>query len=980
MKHILTLLISMFAIISHAQQMVPTDIPTPNASDLGRYGNTPISYYTGAPDISIPIYEMRVKDAVLPISLRHDATGVLMNTLPGWTGHNWTLLAGGAITRVRQNMYDEEMPSTKTVSNYFSQYAQMKYNWNNNDFLKNYSVQAYNDYQPDIFHFTFLGKTGRFFLGNDGQWKVCCDENIDVVFDINNQDNYISPFIDNYININNQTTLPPKVIKGFILRDSNGYIYEFGGNNDAIDYTTPFFSQALKDEFNSLQASEEESFHASTWYLTSIKDKYGNELFNLQYERGKFIAQFYNFNEEIELIEHTVAEDIQTGVHNQTGNSDFPYNGALNSPVYLKQINAADGEVVKFISEDSPISSPDLYPRLNIFGYTNNIYNTPFYYLQTEDSKIAKYQYNPSNTSKRYQPLMATRMRELKEIHIDAGDNFALNIVNLSYDYNKRIHLTDIAFTNYKKTVPYGHYHFDYNGYSYLPEDYLTLKTDHWGYYNGNDYHIGDLDARQKKETEPGVALYGLLTRITYPTGGCTELEYESNHFSSCTSPDRQTMQDKYGYAGGVRIKRITDYSDIAHTELLSQRCFSYNDPNTGKDSGQLFAEPRYSWNNWMCGLEYGDIAVAQLSIFRLSSIVPLSNAFGPHIGYSCVTETNEDGTQNTFRYLNISDSKDERFIKDFSNGEPSPYDIFSDRGYKRGKPMSIEQYDSSGNLVKHVKYGYAKDSIIVDSVLASNIDFHPGQASVVFNYYSGGIYKLLVPKYDIIADTTVYKYNTGNIVDCRTYKKENSYLTLQQPYSHKQHVRYIRSESLDRCGLMRKTTYEYPFDRYDNASYKLWAYQFDLNSTKVKNYNGNTFIGGYDIRHRLDYRQNPVSDSYIRINHDNTTDTIVWYKEYTDKYALRLYKERGKPLTEIIWNSNDTHIFKIRKGVDMQGLDRPEETVYYLDRAEMLNEVDYPDGNVIYYTYDGMNRLIEVQDRLFRPVVKYQYRIKNSQ
>lgn len=178
----------------------------------------------------------------------------------------------------------------------------------------------------------------------------------------------------------------------------------------------------------------------------------------------------------------------------------------------------------------------------------------------------------------------------------------------------------------------------------------------------------------------------------------------------------------------------------------------------------------------------------------------------------------------------------------------------------------------------------------------------------------------------------------------------------------------------------MRKTTYEYPFDRYDNASYKLWAYQFDLNSTKVKNYNGNTFIGGYDIRHRLDYRQNPVSDSYIRINHDNTTDTIVWYKEYTDKYALRLYKERGKPLTEIIWNSNDTHIFKIRKGVDMQGLDRPEETVYYLDRAEMLNEVDYPDGNVIYYTYDGMNRLIEVQDRLFRPVVKYQYRIKNSQ
>ena len=33
-------------------------------------------------------------------------------------------------------------------------------------------------------------------MGNDGQWKVLSDNNIDVVFDVNNSQNYIEPFIN----------------------------------------------------------------------------------------------------------------------------------------------------------------------------------------------------------------------------------------------------------------------------------------------------------------------------------------------------------------------------------------------------------------------------------------------------------------------------------------------------------------------------------------------------------------------------------------------------------------------------------------------------------------------------------------------------------------------------------------------------------------------------------------------------------------
>lgn len=90
-----------------AQTMLPGDIHSPNATDLGHYGDVPISYFTGRPDISIPLFEFSMRGVTLPVTLSYDAGGVLVNSLPGWTGHNWTLLAGGCITRVANDHPDE---------------------------------------------------------------------------------------------------------------------------------------------------------------------------------------------------------------------------------------------------------------------------------------------------------------------------------------------------------------------------------------------------------------------------------------------------------------------------------------------------------------------------------------------------------------------------------------------------------------------------------------------------------------------------------------------------------------------------------------------------------------------------------------------------------------------------------------------------------------------------------------------------------
>ena len=88
-------------------QLIPS-IPSPTAANLGLYGDIPVSYYTGTPNISIPLYEIKGKQVTVPITLSYHPSGIRPEIHPGPTGLGWTLHAGGVITRtVRGNGTDE---------------------------------------------------------------------------------------------------------------------------------------------------------------------------------------------------------------------------------------------------------------------------------------------------------------------------------------------------------------------------------------------------------------------------------------------------------------------------------------------------------------------------------------------------------------------------------------------------------------------------------------------------------------------------------------------------------------------------------------------------------------------------------------------------------------------------------------------------------------------------------------------------------
>ena len=241
-SHFLIIIVSLFSFLptnfyaedGKSSGKIFCNIPTPNANELMRFGSFPVNYHTGTADISIPLYNYNCGGVSLDIRLQYDSSGLPMNILPGWTGHGWTLIAGGSITRQIIG-YPDDITFKGTQIRVYDQ---------KDNFFKNHEISTADksEVSPDMFFFNFLGKSGRFFLGSDGDWKVISDDIIDIQTDVSDESNYICPFIERVhltrSVVGESDIIYPKVIKGFTLVDEDGIQYKFGGSNSSIEYST----------------------------------------------------------------------------------------------------------------------------------------------------------------------------------------------------------------------------------------------------------------------------------------------------------------------------------------------------------------------------------------------------------------------------------------------------------------------------------------------------------------------------------------------------------------------------------------------------------------------------------------------------------------------------------------------------------------------------------------------------------------------
>ena len=1021
-----------------AQQMLPADVPTPNAASLGMYGDVPVSYYTGRPDVTIPLYTLNVRNVSLPIFLSYDAGGVLVNSLPTWVGQNWTLNAGGVITRTVQGRYDEwvcpQQMNLDYCKNYYQSIGEMTKMMasTKDDYaeLKKNATYGYYDLAPDIFTFNFCGKKGKFFLDNDGNWRVLSDENLEVLFDYTNADNFTSPFIATYPYKQALDKNQRKTIKGFKIRDAEGNVYEFGMDIDAIDFTTNIWRMSQKEQ--------NESWHAMSWYLTKISDRYGNELVKLDYVRGVYIIQAYNSFEYNHVIEKGSWGFYGHYGQEYSGSNDrFPYGLTISSPVYLTKITGSNGVAVTLNSSNSQeLLTENMYADLyRKGGDINGLYNLmasmvsdwgptnaggyregAFYYLQSDDSGLTQYRYAPVNENK-LDILRYARIRRLNFITIGSAINtygtYATKGYRFHYGYaNDRMYLDSLqikrgAIYDSNAAATIGCYRFKYQGKEKMPKSYLTTAIDHWGYYNGNAYSIptNDKFAAFKKERNPNFqyTLSGTLSEIEYPTGGVSLFEYEPNTYGAYQSDDRQSVVKENGVGGGLRVKAISEYDSPSHIKLLKKRTFEYTIPGTNVSSGELFATPKYYWPKWNAWC-VGDKAKHEVETFRTSSIVPLSNSFGPSLGYSYVTEnvmdisdTTKNMKKTVYRYSNLSDAnmKDEPFALCFSNGLPSPEDMFSERGFKRGKLLSETLYDKTGNKTESLTYSY-RDDVGLESqyTYSSNLLYGNNGCSASFGYYGGGIYKLYYPQYDVIQKVDSVFYSNTKFIAKTLYEKHDATVNSLLPYRHSTLIRLLDSEKQVSGNEVLAKKFGYG-NLADNSLSTLLHRDFFCLQPNIEETTRNAVLCNRKETVYAKVKDKLIVPSAIVETYSSgQKDTIVSYDDYTSTGQPQSYKELGKPKVYMRWGYKDNYLMV--KGNNPIPMVFSDDEVFNESRCLSkivsyiksfgqaigyvyhpclgIMDIISPNGYVKKYKYDEAGRLIAVYDLNENLINSYEY------
>ena len=715
-------------------------MPSANAASLGEYGEIPVSYFTGVPDISIPLYMIKGNRISLPISLSYHAGGLRPDVHPGWVGNGWTLQAGGAITRKVNGMIDERSQSfCGTLGYYFNHADLAAASWSSTATLKTVGV-AYNqvlppanpsgiqnpqsggivdvDVEPDEFDFNFMGYSGKFFLDQNGNWQVQSNKAFKVVF---NTSDFVKPFAATAANSSGDGIDGNDMVSTFgrfTIIDELGNKYVFGSvdaNNSAIE-----FGDKMIPSSGLIGAS----ITATSWYLTQISSADGSEVINLSYVRGPFTSYI---GYEYAAQQYSISGNSQCSSSVADPGKGI-FSGSVVAPVYLNSITMPSQNLsLSFanVSATNELNYLYLGSLANTYAklYTDDsLSSSPapsdfpsFYCYYTSPSLIPYYATNP------VPPIGYNRFiwLELNSIRITNSESGAV-IRNINFGYNnnplKRLQLESVNITdannNSIEANGQNYYSFGYNNQTALP-NYLTIYGDHWGFnnYNGSNnltygYPSGANFLSLRSPDPTGVqTMAEILTSIIYPTGATTTFTYEPNVYSSwvdrtTTSP---TPVASTGVGGGVRIKQIST-TDQYNSTLVKNYYYVKGYTSTAvisslTSSGVLDSKPAYNF------ITTGTTTVGSTftnNYLASNSVVPgSSNTMGSYLGYTNVVEQRSDGSYTIYTYSNHDNGyADQSPVNTWNSGALRGYNIFNSLWFERGLQLDKKQFTNNDGVV----------------------------------------------------------------------------------------------------------------------------------------------------------------------------------------------------------------------------------------------------------------------------------------
>jgi hypothetical protein len=478
---------------SSSQQLPKIVPPSPNVAALQKFGDIPVSPYTGIPNISIPLYQVSAGNVTVPISISYHASGIKVSDEASRVGLGWALDAGGVISRnvIGADDFDPGVGGyhfTETKPNIVSgakDFGLSTFILQNGctiavpgiPTLKPDLNEGYS-YQPDVYNYNFLNYSGKFFLKRDKEVVLSKKEKIKITC------------------LNSSATAWE-----VITDDGNKFLFE------------EFETYTENDYDPNIKASK------SAWYITKIITQEGDII------SFSYIADLNYIKTTGSLFQSYNPNIYPTG-SNSNGTPGItnpfisPSHGKKYKNLRLDKIQFKSGEVTFSYSNDRVDLSHDV-KLTGIQIYAKGVNNA----LSLIKQWGFTYGYFEGRNP----------------------NGFSLPVETTT----KRLRLETLT-----ELDPLGNglppYKFKYQTFNDLNPDFLPQKTsysrDHWGYFNNkNNNTLIPSFLPGGAPTNPVISAIGIqgnerdadrlysqlfsLTEIIYPTGGKTVFEYESHDF-----------------------------------------------------------------------------------------------------------------------------------------------------------------------------------------------------------------------------------------------------------------------------------------------------------------------------------------------------------------------------------------------------------------------------------------------------------------
>lgn len=446
----------------------PVSVPSPNTASLGKYGEIPVSYYSGTPNVSIPLHSIEVGDINLPLTLSYHTSGIKVEELSSWIGLGWSMSAGGMITTETRGIEDTRTGSDLSVipgmiDRALGASLYSPYSWapmlldelsmgTDDDKLKLREIMHGSiDGESDLYYVNCAGLSAKFFQNNNGDFMI-------------------APHVDLDISYDEQEMI-------WTVVDAKGITYEF-----------------VEREFSHADAAGMPT--TTAWWINEIRDSNGN---TIQFHYSQYLSHAYTMSQS----GYSYVES-DGSYQNPQISEQLIFDHSLLTLQRLEKITASNGIEVNFYASESRQDqeyehSLDSIYFLNSSGSVfKRVYFDHSYFQGIESSPhpFETQTFPNSDSFKRF---------KLDGVTIDAA-KYSFNYDNTPLPTRYSI---DQDLWGYYNAA--GNSKFNPSYTELLPNGkYLTLD-------GGN------------RIVNPQVIGAGTLQKIIYPTGGRTEFTFEPN-------------------------------------------------------------------------------------------------------------------------------------------------------------------------------------------------------------------------------------------------------------------------------------------------------------------------------------------------------------------------------------------------------------------------------------------------------------------